>query len=175
MVNSIFVGQGQWAFTSSDKDQSEMTTCSFGPCFVVTFTAKKYAALAHVDASNQIESIQKIFDRFQEHDLSVQEIHVVLMGGWAKEERCQEWGNKILYFLDKAGVQEQRIGWSKLFASSSFLPGAKVDAKSGETVLFDEKIPEIEQIGKIRGLERAIFVFSNPFVESPLTEAPYTE
>lgn len=185
MISSrIYVGQKEWAFTSANSGKPRITTGGFGPCYVLSFTAKNYAALAHVDDTTVVESINQIFARFKKESIQPNEIKVILMGGWQQHPSSYEWGLKILQLLEASGVGQ--LSKSKLFSKPAlqhamiatnsedllpfFHPGAQVDASTGKTHLFTVSPQEDIAIRPQRSLSMRERGLLNPDIEVPLQE-----
>lgn len=182
----IFVGQQEWAFTSVNSDKPRITTCGFGPCYVLSFTAKNHAALAHVDDTTIVESINQIFARFQKELIERHEIKVTLMGGWQGNPSSREWGMKILHLLEASGVGQ--LSTVKLFSKPAcdpliafnakkkeeltpyFHAGAQVDASSGKTYIFNESNSEDNTVVYQRSMSLREKGLLNPCIEVPLQE-----
>ncbi len=56
---------------------------------MITFTCKKFAAMAHFDHLTNIEHLSMIFARFQKHSINLKDLKVVVIGGW------REYGTKV--------------------------------------------------------------------------------
>jgi len=164
-MNTINIFQKNWAFTSAESEKPQIKTGSFGPCYIVTFASSKFAAMAHIDDTTQVESIKVIFDKFSENSIAIKNIKVVILGGWKDYPESFKWGNKIITQIKEAGFEKistknmfkkalltiahQDISVSK---SLSHHLGALVDARNGKTFLmkeFDEKI-EQEQSNQMK-------------------------
>ncbi|MES2345881.1 MAG: hypothetical protein V4494_08110 [Chlamydiota bacterium] len=158
MSDIILVGQKQWAFTSSDSNTPKVQTSSFGPCYGVSFIHGKYAALAHIDDTTQINSITSIFDRFAEYSIEPKNIKVTIVGGWKEHPESFKWGIFIIQKLQSLGVEtiSKSIMFRKTIMhdiSQTFSQGPQpffeggmyVDATLGKTYVLKDPDATIER------------------------------
>ena len=153
---TINIFQKNRAFTSAESEKPQIKTGAFGPCYVVTFTSKGFAAMAHIDDTTQVESIKVIFKKFSENSIDVKDIKVIILGGWKSHPESFKWGNKIIKQIKDAGFEN--ISTKNMFLKSlpiiqdnsilkkdSHHLGALVDAEKGKTFLLKEFDQELEQ------------------------------
>jgi len=154
-TDSISIFQKQWAFTTADSEAPIVKTGSFGPCYVVTFTQDKYAALAHIDDTTQVETMQNIFTRFQENGVDPKEVRVIVTGGWKENASSFEWGEKVVAKIKEAGFENMNTALMHVKTpitakstqkdiSKHYFIGLKVDARDGKTTFIHEMDAEHE-------------------------------
>lgn len=102
----ILVYQRQWAFTTAGSEQPTIKTSSASVCFVVSLTYGTHAALAHIDCDTDVGSLNQIFLRFQDKKIPIQEIQVVVIGGWKNFEASKAQGDRIKSFLKSLSIRE---------------------------------------------------------------------
>jgi len=153
-MHSINIFQKNWAFTSAENAKPQIKTGSFGPCYVVTFTSQKFAAMAHIDDMTQVDSIEIIFNKFSENSIELKDVKVIILGGWKAHPESFKWGNKIVEKIKTAGfknISDKNMFSKKCLTllqqmqdiSGPELPtyfhfGALVDATNGKTFLLKE-------------------------------------
>jgi hypothetical protein len=161
MNNSINIFQKNWAFTSSDSESPQIKTGNFGPCYVVTFTSGKFAAMAHIDDSTNVDSITSIFDKFLENSVSLKDVKVIVLGGWKEHPESCRWGGKIVTKINESGFEnistknmyskealtvfQQMQGISESDIPKHYHLGALVDSSNGKTFLVKEFSLALEQ------------------------------
>lgn len=159
--NTINIFQKNWAFTSSDSESTKIKTGSFGPCYVVTFTSGKYAAMAHIDDTTNVNSITAIFGKFLENAVSLKDVKVIVLGGWKNHPESFNWGERIVTKINEAGFEnistknmhskkaltpvQQMQGISESDTHEYYHFGALVDSSNGKTFILHELSPELEQ------------------------------
>lgn len=151
---SISIFQKNWAFTSSDSEKPQIKTGGFGPCYVVTFTSGKFAAMAHIDDTTNVDSMTSIFDKFIENSVSLKDVKVIVLGGWQEHPKSFTWGTKIVKKINEAGFEnvstknmyskkaltifQHMCGISQSDAPNYYHSGALVDSRTGKTSLIKE-------------------------------------
>lgn len=182
----IYVHQKTWAFTTSDSEKPEIKTGGFGPCYVATFTAekngRKFAAMAHIDTTTTVESMDAIFKKFLENSVDLKDVKVVVLGGWKEEKASFNWGNKIVERISKAGFEnistknmhtkkelsfQKMQGMSKIDNTNHYHFGARVEATTGKTFLLKEESHEMQK-EKLSGFVQ--FLQNGLNKETPLTQ-----
>lgn len=169
---TINVFQRNWAFTEKDSDKPIIKTGSFGPCCVVTFTSKRYAAMAHLDAITDVHSLSDIFKKFSDHSVELKDIKAVLLGGWGNEDISVMFCAQVILKIKAAGFQN--ISTKNMFSKKSpsddlfqkeisdteakvyYHFGAQVDARTGETFILHKKqqVLDVEQRRQVMELCR---------------------
>lgn len=160
-MNTINIFQKNWAFTSSDSESPQIKTGSFGPCYVVTFTSGKFAAMAHIDDTTNVDSITSIFNKFLENSVSLKDVRVIVLGGWKEHQESFKWGKKIVTKINESGFEnistknmyskkaltysQQIQGISKSDVPRYYHLGALVDSSNGQTYLLTKVSPALEQ------------------------------
>lgn len=160
-TSHIDIFQKNWAFTTSDSERTAIRTGSFGPCYVVTFTSGKFAAMAHIDDSTSVDSIKVIFDRFKDVSVSFEDVKVIILGGWKEFDESRKWGTNIAQKINDAGftnistknmfskkmptVEQQVKKIPASEASNHYYFGALVDSKTGKTYLLHTIMQSLEQ------------------------------
>lgn len=155
-INAINVYQKNWAFTSADSDSPKIITSSFGPCYVVTFTSGKFAAMTHIDDTTDVDSITTIFKKFKNNSIDLKDVNVTILGGWKEHPSSFLWGQKILKIIKESGFEKINVDLmhtkktltQKLVASEIplyFYWGALVDSSNGKTTIINERLPKLEQ------------------------------
>ncbi len=171
MSNCINVYQKEYAFVGPESTKSIIRTGAFGPCYVVSFTAEsengqRFAAMAHIDDTTQVESISDIFDRFMENSVPLEDVKVIIMGGWRNHPESFKCGSKIISHIHKAGFRDVSIKnlfkkafpatWEQVVSGDQkefYFCGAQVKASTGETFLFKNFNKELESEGRRRAFE----------------------
>lgn len=184
--NTINIFQKNWAFTSSDSESPQIKTGSFGPCYVVTFTSGKFAAMAHIDDNVNVDSITAIFDKFLENSVSLKDVKVIVLGGWREYQMSFEWGKRIVNKIINSGFEDvslknmyskkgitvfqQNNGVSESDAPKHYHFGALVDSSNGKTFILHE-VSQVLTEEQFRQLDEfAKRYSSNSSVEVPLTQ-----
>ncbi|PJD98273.1 MAG: hypothetical protein CK425_00920 [Parachlamydia sp.] len=153
--NSIQIFQKNWAFTSADAQKTQITTGSFGPCYVVTFASKGFAAMAHIDDNTEVKSMKVIFNKFLENSVELKNVKVIILGGWKDFPESFKWGKKVVKRINKAGFEtvstknmyskktltvfQEMIGITPAEVPNHYHFGALIDAKTGKTFLMKER------------------------------------
>jgi hypothetical protein len=177
-MNSIQIFQKSWAFTSADAEKPQITTGSFGPCYVVTFASEGFAAMAHIDDCTEVKSMKVIFDKFLENSVELKNIKVIILGGWKEYPESSKWGKKVVKKIKKAGFEnvstkgmyskkgltpfQQMVGITPPELPNYYHFGALVNAKTGKTFLVkeanqaleDEQLNQTEQFIKEYGPDK---------------------
>lgn len=159
--NTINIYQKNWAFTTSDSDRTQIKTGSFGPCYVVTFTSGKFAAMAHIDDTTNVDSITAIFDKFKENSVALADVKVTILGGWEEHPESFKWGLKIVKKITGSGfenlnvkkmhstraipIAQQIQGITKSELFNHYHLGALVDAVTGKTFILKEYSDLLDQ------------------------------
>lgn len=154
-MNSIQIFQKNWAFTSADAQKTQITTGSFGPCYVVTFANEGFAAMAHIDDGTEVKSMKVIFDKFLENSVELKNVKVIILGGWKEYPESFKWGGKVVKRIKKAGFEnvstknmyskktltifQEMTGITPSEVPNHYHFGALVNAKTGKTFLMKEK------------------------------------
>jgi hypothetical protein len=160
-MRSINIFQKTWAFTTADSQKTEIRTAGFGPCYVVTFTSGKFAAMAHIDSHTDVDSMTAIFNKFVENAVNLKDVKVVILGGWKDNEASFQWGNKVIKKIEDAGFTNvsttqmfKKIALTEKQQKEGILPaevprhyqlGARVVATNGKTFLIHESRPDLEK------------------------------
>ena len=185
-LNPIYIYQKNWAFISSTSEKPQIQTGSFGPCYVVTFTSGKFAAMAHIDDTTIVESMTSIFDKFIENSINLSDVKVIVLGGWLETPVSAEWGGKIVAKIYEAGfkhvstknmhskraltIEQERYGFPKRDESKYYYLGAMVDSSSGKTFILPELLPSLAEEQRKQTDEFAKKYFSGLVTEVPLTQ-----
>jgi uncharacterized protein YggL (DUF469 family) len=152
----IPIFQKNWAFTSSDSKQTQIITGAFGPCYVVSFTSGKFAAMAHIDDTTNIDSMQAIFNKFIENSVSLKDVKVVIVGGWKENGESFNWGSMIVNKILTSGFEKEKVSIKNMFSkkiltqisasdlSDSYHLGAMVDSKTGKTFILKERNKDLD-------------------------------
>jgi hypothetical protein len=149
----IPIFQKNWAFTSSESKQTQIITGAFGPCYMVSFTSGKFAAMAHIDDTTNVDSMQAIFNKFIENSVSLKDVKVVIVGGWKENSESFKWGMMIVNKILTSGFKKEMVSTKNMFSkkiltnlrisesevSDYFHLGAIVDSKTGKTFILKEK------------------------------------
>jgi hypothetical protein len=160
-TDTINIFQKNWAFTSADSPVSKIKTGTFGPCYVVSFTSGKYAAMAHIDDTTKVDSMKAIFDRFKQNLVPIKDIKVIILGGWNEHPESFKWGQKIvkrihdegfenvstknMYLKKTKTVFETVMKEDPIKANAPFYHlGALIDAKDGKTYILKEYNNELD-------------------------------
>ena len=149
-MTAINVFQRNWAFTDKDSDKPLIRTGRFGPCCVATFTAERYAALTHIDAVTDFDSITVIFKAFIDRDVKLKDVKVIVLGGWGDNEISTFSCTIVVQKIFAAGFQNvsTKNMFTKKSAPKDFLEsdaplyyhfGAQVDARSGTTFILKKR------------------------------------
>lgn len=162
-MTAINVYQRNWAFTDKDSEKPLIQTGRFGPCCVATFTDGRFAALTHIDAITDFDSINVIFKKFTENSVELKNVKVILLGGWEDEKVSVMSCAIVIQKIYAAGFQNvsTKNMFSKKSAPKEFLEsnaalyyhfGAQVDARTGETFILKKKqlILSLEQNRQIQ-------------------------
>ncbi|MDP1607896.1 MAG: hypothetical protein Q8L98_01120 [Chlamydiales bacterium] len=185
-MNSINIFQKNWAFTSSDSKKPQIKTGSFGPCYVVTFASSKFAAVAHIDDTTNVDSIACIFHKFIEHSIPLKDVKVIVLGGWKRHPESFKWGIKIQEKIKEFGCKEvstknmysketptifQQMGEILMSEVSRYYHlGVLVDSSNGKTFLLNEISPSLEEEQLKQTQEFAKKYSSDSSLEVPLTQ-----
>lgn len=179
-MTPLNIFENQYAFTSSDATHPVIRTGCFGPCYVVTFTSGKFAAMAHMNQNINTETIRRVFNAFKEQSIEPKNVKVSILGGWKKDEQSSITGINISTFIAKLGCQEvdtSRMHKKEVLPESQYMVqlsesetakyyyfGATIDSRTGETALMDKEIIELSleqlkrsekmDLSKIYGLTR---------------------
>ncbi len=179
---SLNVYQKQWGFSKS----IPIKTGSFGPCYVVVLTGRNCAAMAHIDDMTQVETIERIFDRFRAEGIPQDCIDVSIRGGWINHLESRKWGDHIWRKIVEANCKSLDVEYifskktpppqlfitkvSRQETAKYYYFGVSVDPQTGKIVLNDAPDDAIED-EQFRQMEK---LFSDPgYSDStlyPLTE-----
>lgn len=185
--DTITIYQKDWAFTTADSLKPKIETHTFGPCYVVTFTCSKSAAMAHIDDCTQVDSIASIFDKFKEKSIDTNKIKVMIFGGWKTHPSSFEWGQKIIEKIKAAGVQN--LSTKNMYLKSTlknenngnhnmsdrqlskyYHCGACVDSRTGETHLLKKFNNDADTEQLKQNIEFKIQNRNNLDIELPLKQ-----
>jgi len=153
-MGPICIFQKNFAFTTADSERTQIKTGPFGPCYVVTFTSVKFAAMAHIDDQANVDSMSAIFEKFLENSVNPKDIKVIVLGGWKEHPESYIWGQKILNKILNSNFQnvsttnmhskkaltpyQEMYGMSPSEVSDHYHFGATVDSTNGETFTLNE-------------------------------------
>ena len=174
----------QWAYTTRDSAKPALKAPFFRNEYVVTFSDGEHAAMASMSPHAEIGSIQRVFERLREQDVSPDQTKVVVMGGWRdgvnNRYGC---GQEILSLLENNGfknirtqkmVRQPTANSNEPANPNNSFSGALVDARSGKTfILHQEDFPlnmaKIAHSGRLSS-----FQSRNGSIEThiPISEAP---